>query len=152
MAIEMDVNTGILTINDKYEIRPLMIWEEVANSNLVELMVDFSKKKIEEKDTGVFLLKTEVDGETLAIDMDLYDKLLRITLTIDPKGISECYHSNNPGGLDIILLKNYDLMDKLVGVGRMNYYHFNWGYAEFKSGYRDFNIGVLIRYRTKGVI
>ena len=124
MAIEMDINTGILTINDKYEIRPLMIWEEVANSNLVELMVDFSKKKIEEKDTGTFLLKTEVDGETLAIDMDLYDKLLRITLTIDPKGISECYHSNNPGGLDIILLKNYDLMDKLVGVGRMNNYRF----------------------------
>ena len=146
MAIEMDINTGILTINDKYEIRPLMTWEEVANSNLVELMVDFSKEKIEEKDTGVFLLKTEVDGETLAIDMDLYDKLLRITLTIDPKGISECYHSNNPGGLDIILLKNYDLMDKLVGVGRMNDYFFDWGYAEFKSGYRDFNIGVLLMY------
>ena len=71
MAIEMDINTGILTINDKYEIRPLMTWEEVANSNLVELMVDFSKKKIEENDTGVFLLKTEVDGETLAIDMSL---------------------------------------------------------------------------------
>lgn len=152
MAIEMDINTGILTINDKYEIRPLMTWEEVANSNLVELMVDFSKEKIKNRRKGTFLLKTEVDGETLAIDMDLYDKLLRITLTIDPKGISECYHSNNPGGLDIVLLKNYDLMDKLVGVGRMNYYHFNWGYAEFESGYRDFNIGVLIRYRRQGVI
>ena len=146
MAIEMDINTGILTINDKYEIRPLMTWEEVANSNLVELMVDFSKKKIEEKDTGTFLLKTEVDGETLAIDMSLYDRLLDITLTVEPKGISECYHSNNPGGLDIILLKNYDLMDKLVGVGRMNDYFFDWGYAEFKSGYRDFNIGVLLMY------
>ena len=146
MAIEMDINTGILTINDKYEIRPLMTWDEVANSNLVELMVDFSKKKIEEKDTGVFLLKTEVDGETLAIDMDLYDKLLRITLTVDPKGISECYHSNNPGGLDIILLKNYDLMDKLVGVGRMNNYRFKWGVAEFESGYRDFNIGICLWY------
>ena len=43
-------------------------------------------------------------------------------------------------------------MDKLVGVGRMNNYRFKWGVAEFKSGYRDFNIGVLIRYRTKGVI
>ena len=146
MAIEMDINTGILTINDKYEIRPLMTWEEVANSNLVELMVDFSKKKIEEKDTGVFLLKTEVDGETLAIDMSLYARLSSITLTIDPKGISECYHSNNPGGLDIILLKNYDLMDKLVGVGRMNDYFFDWGYAEFESGYRDFNIGICLWY------
>lgn len=152
MAIEMDINTGILTINDKYEIRPLMTWEEVANSNLVELMVDFSKEKIKNRRKGTFLLKTEVDGETLAIDMDLYDKLLRITLTIDPKGISECYHSDNPEGLGYVRLKNRRLMSKLVGVGRMNYYHFNWGYAEFKSGYRDFNIGVLIRYRTKGVI
>ena len=49
MAIEMDINTGVLTINDKYEIRPLMTWDEVANSNLVELMVDFSKEKIKNK-------------------------------------------------------------------------------------------------------
>ena len=146
MAIEMDINTGILTINDKYEIRPLMTWEEVANSNLVELMVDFSKEKIKNRRKGTFLLKTEVDGETLAIDMDLFDELLSITLTVDPKAISECYHSDNPGGLDMVLLKNYDLMDKLVGVGRMNYYHFNWGYAEFESGYRDFNIGICLWY------
>ena len=58
MAIEMDINTGILTINDKYEIRPLMTWEEVANSNLVELMVDFSKEKIKNRRKGTFLLKT----------------------------------------------------------------------------------------------
>ena len=152
MAIEMDINTGILTINDKYEIRPLMTLDEVANSNLVELMVDFSKEKIKEKDTGVFLLRTEVDGETLSIKMGLYNNLSNIKLTVDPKAISECYHSDNPGGLDGVLLKNYDLMDKLVGVGRMNDYEFNWGYAEFESGYRDFNIGVLIRYRRKGVI
>ena len=106
MAIEMDINTGILTINDKYEIRPLMTWEEVANSNLVELMVDFSKEKIKNKRKGTFLLKTEVDGETLAIDMDLYDELLTIKLTIDPKAISECYHSDNPEGLGYVRLKN----------------------------------------------
>ena len=152
MAIEMDVNTGILTINDKYEIRPLMTWEEVANSNLVDLMVDFSKEKIKNKDTGTFLLKTEVNGETLAIDMDLYDQLLTIKLTIDPEGISQCYHSDNLEGLGYVRLKNRRLMSKLVGVGRLNDYFFDWGYAEFESGYRNFNIGICIGYFNEGGI
>lgn len=38
MGIELDIETGILTIDEKYEIKPRMTLQELQNSNLVEFI------------------------------------------------------------------------------------------------------------------
>ena len=95
MRIELDIETGILTIDEKYKIKPRMTLQELQNSNLVELMNEENKKDLSEGDGTRLMIRTKYGNDAVSVMLVCYDELITTELTVDPAGLSEAYHTDN---------------------------------------------------------
>ena len=66
MGMKIDLETGVLTINEKYQIKPLMPLEEIRNSNLIELMDERSKNKLINDPFSPIFVKCIVNGQEVS--------------------------------------------------------------------------------------
>lgn len=145
MGLKLDIKTGILTIDEKYEIKPLMTLEELQNSNLVELMDEESKKELSEGDGTMLMIRTKYNEDEAIISLLCYKKLTRVEITVDPAGSSEAYHTDNQDKLWEVVGKNSDLMVELLkdAEGERD---FKWGALRQQGGGRDYNVCIEISY------
>ena len=75
MGLKLDIKTGILTIDEKYEIKPLMTLEQIQNSNLVQLMDERSKNRLANNDGGTLIIRTKFREDLVIINMFCCEKL-----------------------------------------------------------------------------
>ena len=147
MGIKMDIETGIITIDEKYQIKPSMSLEEIRNSNLSELMSEESKQKLINDPDYPMFVKSIVDEDEISIELDIIEeRLAAIYIKVNPAEMAECYYTDDDINFNHIVERTSMFMDELFGECENNRYRFKWGFATFNSGARTYSSYIEILY------
>ena len=150
MGIELDIETGILTIDEKYEIKPRMTLQELQNSNLVELMNEENKKDLSEGDGTRLMIRTKYGSDAVSVMLVCYDELMKTEITVDTAGLSAAYHEDDQNKLWDVVGKNSQLMHELLKDTERQKI-FSWGMIKQYGGGRDYNVSIEISYFDLGI-
>ena len=147
MGIKMDIETGIITIDEKYQIKPSMSLEEIRNSNLSELMSEESKQKLINDPDYPMFVKSIVDEDEISIELDIIEeRLAAIYIKVNPAKMADCYYKDDNSKFRNIVTKNSLFMDELFKDSDNNEYTFKWGFATFNGGARTYSSYIQIKY------
>ena len=151
--MKVDIESGIITIDNEHILKPLMTVEEIRGSNLVELMTEKSKEKLMNDPTYPLFMKCNIDGEEISIELEILDdELSTVYIKVDPTEISKCYQNDDIDTFNEIVNKNAAFMREIFKGNTNRLYDFKWGYAEFNPGYRTYSVNIQIQYYTPDLI
>ena len=148
--MKVDIESGIITIDNEHILKPLMTVEEIRGSNLVELMDEESKETLMEDPTYPIFMECNIDGEEISIKLDISKEKLRgVYIKVDPTEISRSYQNDDMDTFNEIVNKNAAFMREIFKGNTNRLYNFKWGYAEFNPGYRTYNVNIQIEYYSQ---